>query len=125
MIMKREFKVRFNLSRGIHFKHWKLEYDGHVEYYDPAHTQLIMHNCKLHNNRSAAQKIFSGENKTVCAWVRCSGLTILHDEELYAATGKQLNYNPRNKPYWSWEETNVDGKEFKTIYSHGNRLFTA
>lgn len=123
--MKREFKVRFNLSRGAHFKHWKLEYDGHVEYYDPEHTQLIMHNCKLHNNRSAAQKIYNGDSKTVCAWVRCSGLCIVHDDGVYPAPTKQLNYNPRKKPFWSCNNKNVDGKEFKTIYSNGYRLFTA
>lgn len=122
--MKRDFKIRFNLSRGAHFKHWKLEYKGHVEYYDPEHTQLVLSNCKLHNNRSTAEKIYSGEHKTVCAWVRCSGVCIHHDNVMMEANDKQLHYNPRKKPYWNYGDSNVDGKEFKTIFTNGNRLYT-
>jgi hypothetical protein len=123
--MKRDFKIRFNLSRGANYMKWKLEYDGHVEYYDPQHTQLILLNCKLHNNRATAEKIHAGENKSVCAWVRCGGLNILHDNDIDMRKGKQLNYNPKKKPFWSCGNKNVDGKEFKTIYSNGKQLYVA
>lgn len=123
--MKRDFKIRFNLSRGNHYKHWKLEYCGHIEYYDPRNTTLIMHDCKLHNNRKTADKIHAGEHKTVCAWIRCAGLVIFHDEPAYYSSGVQISYNPRKQPYWSSNDSNIDNKELNVIYSNGNKLFTA
>jgi hypothetical protein len=85
-----------------------------------------MYNCLLHNNKKAAQQIFTGGHKRVCAWIRCAGLCILRDEEtIYYKSKKELSFNPKKRPFWTQANNNVDGKEFKTIYSHGNQLFTA
>jgi hypothetical protein len=125
MVMKRDFKIRFNLSKGANFMKWKIEYDDRVEYLDPAHTQLIMFNCVLHNNEKTAQKIHSGENKSVCAWIKCGGMLVIYDKNVYEDTGEEICYNPRVKPFWRRGDANVDGNEFKTIYSDGYKLFAA
>lgn len=122
--MNREFKVRFNLSRGANFMKWKVEYNGHVEYLDPEHTQLVMYNCKLHNNKSTAQKIFAGENKSVCAWIRCAGLCVLYDHLFVGQNDNhKLSYNPKRKPYWCCDNNDVDGNTYKSIHSNGRELY--
>ena len=49
---------------------WRiLSPDGSVEFLEPAKVQLIMTGCTFKNSKRAAQKIYDGANKTVCAWV--------------------------------------------------------
>jgi hypothetical protein len=91
---------------------WKIEYnDGKVEYHHPAEVQLVLTDCLMKNNRTAAQKIFTGEStKVVCAYVLCKGVEIL-TEDFIPETTAHLKYNPRVLPFWNLNGMNVDGTE--------------
>jgi hypothetical protein len=136
--MKRKIKVRFNLGRGENYMKWKIEYPNTinnmkkniVEYLSPEDVQLVLHNCMLKNNRKVADKIFNGENKSVCAWIMCESISINH---LHLKTDEQehlfdkpisLKYNPRKNPFWSnAKNENLDNTEHEKIYSIKSELF--
>jgi hypothetical protein len=117
-------KIRFNLSRGENYLKWKIEYNtGRVEYHHPHEVQLILHDCILKNNRKAAQRIFTGEsNKLVCAYVHCKRVEILYDD-FYPETTAHLKYNPRVLPFWNLDGMNVDGNEYKELFTIDSKLF--
>jgi len=103
---------------------WKVAYpDGTVEYLDPNDITLIMHKCKLRNSSKIAERIFKGENKTVCAWILCSHMKITGVPQKDMIETSRLRYNPRVTPNWSYQGDNVDGKEFDVIESRGNKLY--
>ena len=103
---------------------WKVVFpDGTIEYLSPDEVTLIMSRCKLSNNAKQAEKIFQGENKTVCAWILCEEMIITGVPQETPVETSRLRYNPRVKPCWDHKEVNVDGKEFSCIESRGNRLY--
>lgn len=103
---------------------WKIVYpDKTTEYLNPNEVSLIMSICKLSNNVKQAEKIFHGENKTVCAWVLCEEIRITGVPQEDLSDTSRLRYNPRVKPCWDYKGSNVDGKEFSCIESRGNRLY--
>jgi hypothetical protein len=117
-------KVRFNLSRGKNYMKWKIVYPyGNIEYLDPNEVTLIMNKCKLRNSQKTAQKIFDGEDKTVCAWILCDYLVVTEKPQQPLEEQQRLRYNPRVKPNWDFREVNVDGKQFGVIESRENRLY--
>jgi hypothetical protein len=125
--MKR-IKVRFNLSNGVNYMKWKVQYpDGMVEYHDPTTTQLVMTNCVLKNNRKTAEKIFNGEHKTVCAWVLCDSIQVNKDSFVSYdndPTNIRVTYNPRVNPYWVLGKmTPADGFKFNEVGSLNSKLF--
>jgi hypothetical protein len=113
----KKHKVRFNLGKGENYLKWKIEYNnGWVKYYHPAEVQLILTDCVLKNNRTAAQKIFTGETtKVVCAYVLCKEIEIL-TEDFIPETTAHLKYNPRVLPFWNLNGQNADGVQ-RIIYN--------
>jgi hypothetical protein len=103
---------------------WKIDYCGEKpnEYIDPVINQLFMSNCKLVNRRSAADKIFNGAHKTVCAWIECDSVIVQQRTEK-AEEQKLLTYNPKIMPYWIFEGRNADNIEVPIIYSIGRKLY--
>jgi hypothetical protein len=140
----RRIKVRFNLGKGKNYLKWKIQSTTGVEYHYPDDVQLIMHNCILKNNRKVADKIHSGENKDVCAWILCESISILSKDikwqpylEIDKTTSLKLRYNPRVAPYWTTKshifsspvfdnthsESNADNTTFNKIASLSKELF--
>jgi hypothetical protein len=121
----KNIRVRFNLGRGENYLKWKVEYpNGRVQYHDPCMTQLIMKNCILKNRRSTAEKIFNGENKTVCSWVTCETLIVRHDPGEVTTNNDRLRYNPRANPYWTNENgEDVDNEFYKELTTNNRNLF--
>lgn len=121
------YKVRFHLAKGKFYKCWQVTSpNGDKDYYDPETHNLFMWGCKLRNQRKTAEKIHSGEHKTVCAWVECKN---------FGATSKchfnvpddavKVSYNPRKKPYWvDSQGVDVDDMKYNFIYSVNTDLFT-
>jgi len=103
---------------------WKVAYpDGNIEYLDPNKVDLLMKKCKLRNSMKTAQKIFDGENKTVCAWILCDDVVISENQKEPLEENGRLRYNPRVKPNWDFRDVNVDGKQFCVIESRGSKLY--
>jgi hypothetical protein len=103
---------------------WKVMYnDGRIEYHDPSEVQLVLRKCILKNNRKAAQRIFNGETtKVVCAYVLCKEIEIVREDFLPETTA-HLKYNPRVLPFWNLNGMNVDGSEYKELFSVDYKLF--
>jgi hypothetical protein len=120
----KSIKVRFNLSRGVNYLKWKVEYpDGNVMYYYPTGVQLVMGDCTLKNYKKVAEKIHNGANKSVCAWVLCKTLELKFDNFITDNT-TQIKFNPRVQPNWMVNGEVSDGKKLNGIHSIGYSLFT-
>jgi hypothetical protein len=117
-------KVRFNLGRGENYMKWKVTYNtGRVEYHHPSEVQLVLHKCTLKNNRKAAQRIFSGETtKVVCAHIMCERVEIV-TTDFSTETTAHIKYNPRVLPFWNLNGMNVDGNEYKELFTVDYKLF--
>jgi hypothetical protein len=118
------YKLRFNLGRGLHFMQWKLmdTYTGKVEYYDPEAVHFMLHDCKLVNQSSIANKIFRGEHKKVCSWVSFASYEIVTRESVVLT--RPLKFNPRVSPNWrNGLSENVDNYLYKKLCTAGNAVF--
>lgn len=123
--MKRPYKVRFNLGAGKNFMKWKVEGPEGTAYYSPDEVQIVMSNCQLKNQKKTAQKILDGAHKTVCAWVKCAGLTVKNERVFDEKDSIQLKYNPRVLPHWFINEgENADNLTATLIFSSGRKLFS-
>jgi hypothetical protein len=125
--MSRAFKVRFHLGLGDNFMKWRVENmnTNEVQFFDPQVYSIKMNDCKLHNQRGSAEKIFDGGYKTVCAWIMASRIQLLiGDSGDNIPVSKRLMYNPRVTPNWTdSKNTNIDKKEFKSLVTCGKKLF--
>jgi len=124
--MSRMVKVRFHLARGANFKTWQVIDNGVVRYYDPDAVCLRMFGCRLKNRRRVADKIFAGEDKTVCAWIDCERVEVGDSSSLETRDNQNiLSFNPKVVPYWVRDgecAENLDGMVFSEIISRGRRL---
>lgn len=108
----KSIKVRFNLGRGENYLKWQVTYpDGDVIYHKPNEVQLVMTECVFKNHKKTAQKIYDGQNKTVCAWILCKDIKVYTGEPFTDETNK-VTYNPRVQPNWMY-----DGKVFDDVAS--------
>jgi hypothetical protein len=114
------FQVRFHLGKGENFGKWQVRYREATYYLDPERVSLNMVNCKLRNQPSAAQKIYAGAHKKVCAWIDCEELEVGHPVH---HVGVPVSYNPRVAPHWRGEAgENIDGKRIGLLRSNGRQL---
>jgi len=125
--MSKKYKVRFNLGRGDNYMKWKVtDPKGEVVYYDPNKVQLFMWDCQLKNNRKTAEKIFNGENKSVCSWVTCDMFAWKPYPSTWRAEDyrQEIRYNPRVNPFWTMDGVDSDNRKVEFIFSGYKQLFT-
>lgn len=121
----KQYKIRFNLSRGKNYLKWKVEHpDGKIVYYNPIGSQLIMHDCTLKNYSKVSERIFKGRNKSVCAWVLCNTIELRHDNFLRDKTTR-VKYNPRVQPNWMIDDQVSDNIKLGSVYSIDYSLYTS
>lgn len=98
----RPYKVRFHLGAGENYMKWRIEdtRTGEVRFYSPDSTVINMKKIKFRNNRKTAEKIHSGANKTVCAWVEAESVHITSIDGQPLAAAERVFYNPKIAPYW-------------------------
>jgi len=118
-------KVRFHLAKGPNYQRWQVRDGQSVEYYDPEDVHLDMYNCKLRNQRKTAERIRSGENKTVCAWVECDRVEVrprLH--ETMPDVNEFCLYNPRKAPHWcNSRNQDIDNKQYGRLVTFNRMIF--
>ncbi len=106
---------------------WKVTSpEGCVDYYDPSEVSIVMQNCKLRNQAGTAEKIHSGANKTVCAWIEAEGVYVTKQEQVIDwRNDLEISFNPRKTPHWVYthEVGDIDNKEVYMIVTTGRRLF--
>lgn len=129
-----KIRLRYHLGRGENYKHWQIRNrDGSVEYVHPDDMVVALSNARLHNRRKVADKIYQGENKTVCAWIDCEilakGRTIPRDLHLNDSWEKAY-YNPRETPHWTLfgeqgkiGATNLDNKMLDYVFIKGTEIY--
>lgn len=108
------FKIRFNLGRGDNFQKWKITNNSNKEsfYLTPEEFNLELIGCTLRNQKGTAERIYGGENKTVCAWVDCEDILVRSPK---AIEGDLVKYNPRENPNWMFKGENADKQKFKVL----------
>ncbi len=122
------YKVRFHLGAGEHYMHWQVRHSDNddVKFYNPDKYAIHMLYIKLINIRKTAEKIFSGENKSVCAWVECEDVIIYPIEESHTipSTFEAIHYNPKRFPHWTnMKDENIDWTVYKEASTCGRKLF--
>ena len=115
-------KVRYHLQRGPNYKKWQFRHNDTVWYHDPAYRPIVIKNCRLKNNRRTAEKIYNGENKSVCAWVNFDSMELLQPGKKIEGMTK-VHYNPREAPFWCVNGQNVDGYIFNELVLTGDGVF--
>ena len=117
---KFKYKVRFHLGRGENYMKWKIENTENKtdKFYDPEKVHLILKDCKLTNQPTTANKIFTGKmNKAPIAYVQCNSVDIIDKND-------QIRYNPRVAPNWiDKKENNLDNSTFEQVVSEGRRVY--
>tara|TARA_R110000764_G_scaffold542_8_gene2093 strand:- start:4493 stop:6352 length:1860 start_codon:yes stop_codon:yes gene_type:complete len=117
---KYKFKVRFHLGRGENYMKWKIEdvENKTDKFYDPEKVNLVLSDCKLTNQPTTANKIFTGQmNKAPIAYVQCNEVSVIEKDD-------QIRYNPRVAPNWiNKEQDNIDNTSYDQVVSEGRSLF--
>lgn len=115
------FKIRFNLGKGKNFEKWRVTNNRTKEsyYFDPNKVTFQLVDCKLRNQKGAANKIHQGANKTVCAWIDCEDILALPSRKI---EGDLIKYNPRETPNWTNDGVNVDGAQYEKLFTQGRNI---
>jgi hypothetical protein len=116
-------KIAFHLARGKNFMHWQIKHDdGSITYINPEHSDLILHNCTLKNQKSASARIYNGGEKNRCAWVEFDSFEIIPSAGYTSAV--QVRFNPRICPTWIVQgKGEQDGRTFASIRSNNSKLY--
>ena len=81
----------------------------------------------MKNQRTTAEKINCGANKTVCAWIRAGRVvlrSLARQSEYPYASIFEVAYNPRVNPFWcDYNGNDVDNNEYGEILSCGRKLY--
>jgi hypothetical protein len=119
-----KIKLRFHLAKGPHYQRWQIRTGDNVDYLDPEDVTIEMQGATLRNQRKTAERIRSGENKSVCAWVECDEL-IIEPSRLHAAprASSMVSYNPRKEPHWTnINMDDLDNKRFDRLVTYGRLI---
>lgn len=124
MSTKQKSKVRFHLGKGPNYQRWQIRTDKDVEYFDPEDVIIEMQGATLRNKRKTADRIRSGENKTVCAWVECDLISIKPSRNHAAPKAlSMVSYNPRKQPHWTnINMDDLDNQRFDSLVTYGRLI---
>ena len=136
---KKRFQVRFHLGKGANYMCWQVKDYGvnpaarngrpNIDYYPPSIASLEMTNCTLKNSPAIAQRIFEGENKTVCAWVECDILDVHYKKSpsytpVDTKNLRKYKYNPKKNPHWfTSKSNNADDKDLAKMHTHNRAIY--
>jgi len=124
---KREFEVRFNLSKGVNFEKWKVtnHSNGDVNFYEPSEVSIFMEDCFLRNQKGGATKIHNRvTNKTVVAWVEAVDVMIVPIViQNVMSTSTKVGYNPHKAPNWVFGGLNYDSKLIDRLFTSKRTIF--
>lgn len=118
------FKIRFNLSRGINFRKWKITTPNkNYFYFDPNEVTIKINNGRVINKCNTANEIFNGANKKVCSWIECENVDVQFSNDNLSNLSSELTYNPRITPNWVQNGENIDFKKFPSLITNNNKVY--
>jgi hypothetical protein len=126
-----KYSMLFDRGRGHDERTWIVHppRNGGDEFkIDPTKQIIIMHNCRLINQRERAQRVFaSGGNMELgCAWVECTHVEV-RNRSIYAdphqTVDTEIKYNPLLHPYWIFQGEPSDFRHFEEIITHDYKLY--
>lgn len=127
--------VRFNLSNGKNYMHWKVEYpNGKSEYLNPKEVTIEMTNAFLYSSTAVAQHIKNGYrikkdgtkvkmDRAVCGYVLCESITISKSSRNDLT--QYLRYNPKVSVNWELNGQCVTGNTYTKLSTQSNGIFIA
>jgi hypothetical protein len=99
---------------------WQIKDGKEIQFHNPEEVNLCLWNCRLRNRRAIAEKIYYGDNKSVCAWIECEKVEV---SQAKSVIGIKIAYNPRVKPYWVMNGNNVDDHLYNLLETYGACVF--
>ena len=123
----KRYRVRLHLAKGENFMKWQVfdKQNNTKDYFDPDLKCILMRGCVLGNQPATAQRIYDGENKTVCAWVACDEVAVV-DKIPLSSISKLTHYkfNPKKNPHWFTDtHDNRDGLKFDTMITQNRAVY--
>lgn len=121
------YKVRFNLGRGKNYRTWQIALPSKEKiHFESKEVVLELKNPKLANSKKIAKKIFEGANKSVCSYIICEDVVIhkvgtIGFDDIKQAT--EVRYNPRENPFWVENGEDVDGKQYKALFTLDRKVY--
>ena len=118
------YRIRFHLAKGKNFMKWQVKSpSGEVQFYEPSEVTIFMEGCVLRNQKGTAEKIFGGEDKTVCAWVDAVDLRVVAAPiKNIMSTSAVLHYNPRVLPYWNLDGKDIDKSKHTSLFTSNRHI---
>jgi phage terminase large subunit-like protein len=120
--MKTRYKIRFHLAKGKNFMKWQIKSADGVEYINPKEFSLHLEGVTLKNRKATAERINSGSNKSVCAWMLVDSYRVTKTYKT-SMLGDELRYNPRIAPHWLLNGEDADGMNIDKLTSNNNKLY--
>lgn len=117
------YKIAFHLGRGVNFQKWQVkDVNNDAVYVNPETHDIVMYDCKLHNQKGTSLRIFKGGEKQRCAWVECSRYDIVIKSDY--TSDVEVRFNPRVCPTWIVNGiSEQDGRKINTIKTNGRKLY--
>jgi hypothetical protein len=120
------FKIKRHLSQGKYYQFWQIKINKEqVYYYQPEIYSLILTDCQLANQINAAKKIFDGQDRQPCGWIKAQQWEVIKSSKLSNIDISQpIFYNPKVSPIWrDTEENCLDNLIVAKIITLKNRPY--
>ncbi len=104
--------------------HWQLKKsNSQIKYFAPNKYSLILTDCTLLNQKGTATKIYEGNDRQPCAWVKAEKYEVASPltGDIYLPS---IHYNPQKAPYWRGSNGDcIDGKKFSKLITVGKQIY--
>lgn len=117
------YKIAFHLARGANFQKFQIrDANNEATYIEPNDFDIILHNCKLKNQKGASLRIFKGGDKARCAWIEFERYEVVAKGNYTSEV--DVRFNPRVSP--TWTVAGVDGQDDRTfaqLRTNGRKVY--
>ena len=122
------YRIRFHLGQGENFMKWQIkglnEVNKEVRYLNPNDFSIAMFSPKLCVQPAAANKIYEGACKTVCAWIECDSYHVQSGKFPTSQSDWRVRFNPKESPHWTDGQNILDGETYDLIITNGRELYS-
>ena len=117
--MKKLYRIKRHLGRGKYYQFWQIRNNytnAEIGYYDWRIYSLILENCQLISQPTAAKKILNGANRKPCAWIKCDRFEIVPSDRIKVDISCPIFYDPCKIDHWKDRKNqNIDKQQYSKI----------